>query len=367
MEQKQNKTYKEKFKEVSFPKDEQKHDHIVEWWYFNGNLKTKKTAKEISFMDCLFSVKPQEIDIPLIKNIPIKNLFFSHYLISDKTRFKHKTNPLCLVDKNNFTKPSLWINYDNSCLIEKKGESTYRVVNDFIDLELRSSKKPLLINKKGFIDLQTKTTYYYSLTRMETKGIVRMDKEWEEVEGLSWMDHQWAQTPLTEEDQWTWFSIQLENGTDIICFEYGNKHKTIHAGIIDKNEISSYPKKVIISPKDKKYKSKITHNEYVLEYTIEIPEFKTILEISPTKKEQEVIFGSINYWEGGIDIKGSIKGKNVNGKGFMELLPSSKNKKIVRAITQELKKNSFTKNIKELTSFSTKSLYMIGEEINKKK
>lgn len=360
------KIYKEQYSPIEFPKDTQKHNHIVEWWYFNGNLKTKKTQKEVSYMNCLFCVKPEKIEIPFIKNFPIKDLFFSHYLINDKNNFKQKTNPICLVDNNSFTKPLLWVNYDNSCLVEESANFNYRVVNSFMDLELKSLKNPLLVNNNGFIDLGTKTSYYYSLTRLQTKGIIKIGKSWEEVEGLSWMDHQWAQTPLTEEDQWIWFSIQLENGLDVVCFEYGNKQKTVHASIIDKNQKSLYPKTVEILKKNTKYSSLITKNEYILEYSIKIPELDIFLEISPIRKAQEVIFGSINYWEGGINICGKIKNRPVKGKGFMELLPNSKNKKFIRAIIQELKKNSFSGNLKEMTNLSTKSMYLLSEEINKR-
>lgn len=362
---KTGKKYKEIFKPIEFPKDEQKHNHIVEWWYFNGNLRTKKTKREVSYMDCLFCVKPDKIDIPFIKNFPFKNIFFSHYLISDKNKFKQKTNPLCLVDKNNFTKPLLWINYDNSCLIEEKVKYNYHIVNDFLDLELKSMKKPLLVNKKGFMDLGTKTTYYYSLTRLETKGIVRIGTDWEEVEGLSWMDHQWAQTPLTAEDQWTWFSIQLENGIDLVCFEYGDKQKTINASIIDKDQKTFYPSKINILPKENRYSSTITKNQYILTYLIEIPELNIFLETSPMRKDQEIIFGSISYWEGGINVKGKMNGKTIKGKGFMELVPNSKNREMIKTISHELKKKSFAANLKDLANFSTKSLYLLNEKINK--
>jgi predicted secreted hydrolase len=362
----EKKTYKEKFEPITFPKDESRHNHIVEWWYFNGNLKTKKEKKEVSYMDCLFCVKPKKIDIPLIKNVPIKNLFFSHYLISDEKKFKHKTNPLCLVDKNNFTKPNLWINYDNSCLIEKRDNNRYHIVNDFIDLDLFQTKRPLLINTNGFMDLGSKTTYYYSLTRLDTKGFVKMEKEWKEVEGISWMDHQWAQTPLTEEDQWTWFSIQLDDGTDIICFEYGNKIRTLHASVMDKDQKSYHYSDISIVPKEKKYHSKVTKKDYSLEYIITIPGLGIELETSPIRSEQEMVFGSINYWEGPIRLVGKMKGKKIRGKGFMELLPNTKNKSIMNSVIQEVRKKPFKENLKEITSISTKSIYLLGEELSNK-
>ncbi|MCK9393580.1 MAG: lipocalin-like domain-containing protein [Candidatus Paceibacterota bacterium] len=360
------KTYKETFTSIKFPQDEQKHDHIIEWWYFNGNLKAIN-GEEFFFMDCLFSAKTKKVNIPFIKNLPLKNIFFSHYLLANKEESKQKINPLCLVDKNNFQKPLLWINYDNGCLIEETAPFSYHIVNDFIDLKLESTKNPLLLNKNGFIDLEMKTTYYYSLTRLKTTGLVKTKSGWTEVKGLSWMDHQWAQTPLTSDDEWTWLSLQLDNNTDILCFVYGNRIKTCHASIIDEKGLITSTNNVSIKSIDTKYTSKLTKQTYQLHYSIEIPEYKISLETSPIKINQEMIFGAINYWEGGINIKGTIKNKPISGKGFMELLPPTKNKQILKAILQELKKNSLTENIREMANISSKAIYSLSEDLKKKK
>ncbi|MDD5639771.1 MAG: lipocalin family protein [Candidatus Pacebacteria bacterium] len=361
------KTYKEEFIPIKFPQDEQKHDHIIEWWYFNGNLKANN-GDDFFFMNCLFSAKTKKANIPFIKNLPLKNLCFSHYLLANKNDSKQRINPFCLIDKNNFQKPLLWINYDNGCLIEETEPFTYHIVNDFVDLKLKSTKNPLFLDKKGFIDLGIKTTYYYSLTRLETTGYVKIKTEWIEVKGLSWMDHQWAQTPLTSDDEWTWFSLQLDDGTDILCFIYGNKTKTCHASIINKKgQIVSTNNISIKAINSNKYISKLTKQTYNLHYSIEIPEYKISLQTSPVKTNQEMIFGAINYWEGGINIKGSIKNKSISGKGFMELLPPTKNKQILKAVIQEIKKNSLTENIKEMASISSKTIYSLSEDLKKKK
>ncbi|MFA6251997.1 MAG: lipocalin-like domain-containing protein [Candidatus Paceibacterota bacterium] len=358
------KTYKEEFSPIVFPQDEQKHDHIIEWWYFNGNLKTKD-GKDFFFMNCLFSAKTKKINIPLIKNFPFKNIFFSHYLLSGEKASYSKINPLCLVDKNNFQKPLLWINYDNGCLIRETKPFEYNIANDFIDLELKSKKPPLLLDKKGFIDLGIKTTYYYSLTQLETTGLIKVDNKWIEVTGLSWMDHQWAQTPLTSDDEWIWFSLQLSDGTDILCFNYGNEIKTSHASIINKKGEIFSTNKVSVLSLGTGYTSKATNTKYELEYQIDIPEYGISIRTSPIKKTQEMIFGTINYWEGGITIKGEKQNKKISGRGFMELLPKVQKKKILKAVVQELKKNSFMGNIKEMADISTKAILALSEELKK--
>jgi len=358
------KKYKEKYKEIIFPQDEQKHKHIIEWWYFNGNLKSKN-GKSFSYMNCLFFTNPKKVDISFLKNIPLNDLYFSHYLLSNnKDKFESKINPICLMDKNSFTKPLLWAGYDNDCFIKEVSPFKYHIINDFVDLFLESEKDPLLLGGKGFLDLKIKTTFYYSLTRLKTTGIVKDNNKWVQVDGLSWMDHQWAQTPLTKDDKWIWFSIQLNNNCEIVCFVYGEEVKTFHASMLnEKNKIET-TEKVEIIPKEKKYKNIKTGDYYCLEYTIRIPDFDLEIETEPFKKEQEMIFGNIKYWEGGIKVKGKLKNKKVEGIGFSELLTSPRSG-LVKNLFDRLKSNPI-KNIKEVTDIGAKSIYIINEKIQKK-
>lgn len=357
------KIYKEKYRPIEFPRDEQKHDHIIEWWYFNGNLRAGN-GRTFSYMNCLFAAKPDKIDIPFLKKGPIKELFFSHYLLSDnKSQFKNITNPLCIVDNNSFTKPLLWVNYDNSCLIEETAPFKYHVVNDFIDLNLESQKNPLLVNKSGFLDLSVKTTYYYSLTRLKTEGIIKENGKWIKVSGLSWMDHQWAQTPLTDDDKWRWFSIQLDNNCEIVCFVYGDEIKTGHASMIDGRGNIKTTDRIELLPGKTKYENKKTGSEYRLEYKINIPAFGLTIKTSPLKKEQEMVFETIKYWEGGIKIKGKMNGQSVSGLGFCELVTEPRDSLVEYIIGKA--KTSPIKNIKSLSDLSLKSIYLLNQKMKK--
>ena len=362
---KKMKTHEEKFRPLKFPKDHQKHNHAIEWWYFNGNLKAKNN-KTFSYMHCLFSAKPKKIKIPILSQVPLDTLFFSHYLLSDnKKRMKSKISPLCLMNKNSFQKPRLFAQYDNSCLIEECGFGKYRVINDFVDLKMEEKKPVLLLNKKGFIDIKAKTTYDYSLPRLKTTGIVKQNNRWTEVEGISWMDHQWAQAPVVDEDQWTWFSIQLKDKNDLVVISYGHKIKTLHSSLSTPEREVQTSDKVDIRPKKMFYKSPKTKTSYPLEYDIEIKDFDLKLNVKPMKKDQEIIFGPINYWEGSIKVKGTLRGEKTEGLGFMEILPQIKDKNLIKIILKEYKNNSIIGHVKELSNLSAKSIYFLIDKLNK--
>jgi predicted secreted hydrolase len=345
--------HKEKFKPLKFPRDEQKHNHIIEWWYFNGNLESAN-GQSFSYMTTLFATKPRLVKIPFLQNIPLKTLYFSHHLLADNYnhKFWDKVNPICLVDPNSFSKPLLWIEYDNSCLIEEYKLFNFHIANDFVDLKLKSLKKPLLVNEKGFIDLQVKSTYYYSLTNLKTSGLIKVKDKWIPVKGLSWMDHQWAQTPMTKDDKWIWFSLQLKNGWDIMAVIYGDQVKTSHASMIDKSNRIKTTSNVFFKTLPPKYFSKETGAEYQLGYEIFLPDWCLKLTAKPYNKAQEMIFGNINYWEGGMDIQGKLGDKNISGQGFLELVGSLMKKSLTRIYLRKFQKLSW----KKLTSVVAEQL-----------
>jgi len=140
------------------------------------------------------------------------------------------------------------------------------------------------------------------------------------VEGKAWMDHQWANTRHNK-DEWNWFSFQLENGTDIMCVEYNNNGtKEYEADIIDAHGKQTHTKNVRIVPQKKLWRSKKTGASYPLTWHITIPEEQIQFSTQALLSNQEIIFGDINYWEGPLRAQGTIKGKKVQGVGFMELV-----------------------------------------------
>ncbi len=317
-----------KYKKLKFPRDEQAHKNIIEWWYFNGNLEDSK-GNDYAFMNCLFKADIKKVKIAFLKS-PFKTSYFSHSLLSDikNKKFYPEVNPLSLISTDSFSKPFLFINYASpslkgytNCVIESLGKGIYHLKTRDVDLVLSSVKKPLLEGGKGFINLDPEKTYYYSLTNLKTKGKIKIKGKWIAVKGKSWMDHQWADVPYDRDKaKWTWFSVQLQNNMELVCFEYDNSLKKTYLASI------SYPDNrqktfsdIKFKPLGKNWKSKKTGTIYPLSWEIQIPEAKLSLDVDALVDDQEINFGTINYFEGPLKVRGKLDGKTVAGKGFMEL------------------------------------------------
>ena len=348
---------------IVLPKDNGPHDFIVEWWYFNGHLYDKK-GKEYGFMDCFFKVDLAKVNIPHLSPHLVKDIFkngeyihFAHSVISDISRNKSykEIQNISLVSKDSFKKDLLYINYKNAHIVGNSlnGEIIETASNNFhiqtrnINLELESRKKPLLEGGHGYVGTPSSGSYYYSFTNMEVGGSINIKGKDIEVRGKAWMDHQWANA-VYKKDKWTWFSFQLDNGTEIMCVEYDTEiGGDILIDIIDKDGNQKQYKKANIKPIGKFWKSKKTKAKYPLSWNIEIKEVNMIIDAKALMKKEEMIFGQINYWEGPMKVIAKIGGKKIKGKGFMELVgyPSDYNYLLLEG--EELEKGVF-KRMKNL-------------------
>jgi predicted secreted hydrolase len=222
----------------------------------------------------------------------------------------------------------LFVNYIDSnflggytvSVMDEQSPFQYRLRSKDFDLHLKSIKKPLLEGGQGYLNLGERSTYYYSLTNLATEGVIRIKGKEIKVKGKSWMDHQWADAPYAKE-KWNWFSLQLKDNTEIICFELvGADKKMALADISYPDGRSEHFGRVILTPIGQEWRSSKTQAKYPLEWLIEIPEKKIKLRVKPLVKNQEMIFGTINYWEGPLEVAGSFSGKKVSGFGFLELV-----------------------------------------------
>ena len=323
----------DKFEPIKFPKDELSHDCVTEWWYFNGHLEDERQNK-YSFMNCLFKVDVKRSDfkklkIPFLNKVPLKTIYFPHSILLDikRKKFYSKIDYVSLISRDSFSKQLLFINYINPITVKGYTNKTiegidkfkYRLKTEDIDLILTSVKKPLLEGGNGYIDFWMKGSYYYSLTNLKTEGTIRIENRLIKVKGKSWMDHQWANKSYSR-DKWTWFSIQLDNETEMVCFKYDNGGaKAYLASISYPDDKQEHISEVKLTPLGTKWTSPKTKAEYHLSWRIEIPSKAIDLEVTPLVKDQEMIFGTINYWEGPLTVKGLFNNQKVNGVGFLEI------------------------------------------------
>ncbi len=207
-------------------------------------------------------------------------------------------------------------------------------------MKLTSTKIPLLEGGKGYLDLHSKMTYYYSLTNLKTEGRIKIKNKWIDVSGKSWMDHQWADASYSK-DRWDWFSFQLDDDTEIVCCVYDDgKVKTYFADISYPDNKQEHYQDVEIVPLEKQWISPKSKAVYPLAWKIKIPAKNIELNLTAKIENQEMLFGSINYWEGPLQVDGDFGGEKVKGVGFMELVGYSSQYTNVKYLSDEIGKTA---------------------------
>lgn len=301
-------------KRIRLPEDELPHNNqAIEWWYFNGFLNGKN---KYAFMTTLFKADREKANIKLL-SIPLKTIYFSHTLLYDlnSKKIKKEILPIVVPSLDSFSRKELFVNYfypiKRSFLNYEisRNSGILRLKTAFFDLQLEQKKKTMLESGTGYIDFGNKSTFYYSYPNMKAEGWIGNEK----VSGKAWHDKQWSKQGFID-DSWIWFSFQLPNNTEIVCFDYkGFKLATI--SYPDNHQESFHD--ISISPVKETWKSFESGIHYSLNWEINIPGFK--IKVSPIISNSEINTGSIYYWEGPVTAK-------INGlaaQGFMELLPKA--------------------------------------------
>jgi predicted secreted hydrolase len=221
--------------------------------------------------------------------------------------------------KESFTNKLLFFEYDN-CELREKKLFNYTLKNKFLELELKSNKQPLLENKTGIIKDSKYYTYYYSLTNLKTKGIIKWKNKLIDVQGKSWHDHQWMGN-ITKNIKWDWFSIMLDNNEEIVISrtKASDEDFKVYATKIDSKNKQKTTHKVTLTPKKKITLNKI---EYVVDWQIKIPDWNLDLNAKAIHDKQQMEYKFLTYWEGPILIEclNTNTKKKIKGQGFLEMV-----------------------------------------------
>jgi predicted secreted hydrolase len=320
-----------------FPKDHGAHnDFNSEWWYFSGNL-SAQNGRRFGYELAIFRAGTFN---PLIDNNknPYDQKYMAHFALTDiaDKNFYYKEN-LSLspginagADANPF---KVWLgnwvvsgNFANNNFLKPDFHIQASTKDYSIDLNLNSLKPLVLQGEKGISrkgQAKKDYSYYYSLTRLSTTGKVQVKGIDYNVSGLSWMDHEWSNSDFgRNENGWDWFSIQLNNNTEIMFYQLRNKDggRSIYSEgtliLEDGKTIRLNPEEVKIEPVD--YWESEIHAKYPSGWKFSIPDRGIYLMLTPYIKNQELEL-LLNYWEGAVSIKGKYMNKEISGSGYVEL------------------------------------------------
>ena len=322
----------------SFPSDHGSHKTFkTEWWYYTGNLDTEEGRHfgyELTFFRTALSAKVLQRN----SSWSSANIYMAHFAVTDVKnrsfyafdRFSRDGLSLAGAQSKPF---KVWL---EDWMVS--GENVLPMVltasekNISINLTLSGKKPVVLQGNKGLSRKGPSTgnaSYYYSYTRMNTEGSIKIDNNNFHVHGLSWMDREWSTSAL-EQNQvgWDWFAFQLSDGREVMYYQIRKKDGTAES-LSNGTLINTDGTGKFLSLNDVKlqvidyWKSSDGKAVYPSLWYLAIPEENMELHIIPYIPDQELNL-TVRYWEGAVKIEGTCKGKNISGNGYVELTGYSK-------------------------------------------
>jgi predicted secreted hydrolase len=321
--------------QFSFPRDHASHpDYRVEWWYYTGNLETKE-GRRFGYQLTFFRTGVvREPDNP--SRWAVRDLFLAHFAISDIEQQSFRSFER--INRSGIgwagadtTAYRVW-NEEWEAKLDVRDHLLTAVDRDAsIELRLVPQKGEVVhgvnsISRKG--PAEGNASHYYSLTRLDTEGRITVKGESFQVTGLSWMDHEFGSSFLEEQQVgWDWFSIQLNDGRELMLFQLRREDGTIDprssGTIIDADGRSTHIRfgEFSLAPGGP-WSSALSGATYPTEWQIELPGQKLQLRVRAVLNDQELITTEstgVTYWEGSIAAEGTAGETRVRGRGYLEM------------------------------------------------
>lgn len=320
---------------LEFPRDHGAHpDYRQEWWYYTGNLRTpggRRFGVQLTF----FRFGHGAFDAYRESAWRNEHSWMAHFAVSDvESGVLHAwqdyaRGALSLAGAT--AAPfRVWVNgwsvgqddveHDgfDATLEAAAGDTRLR-------LALQGSAPPLLQGEAGYSakDAREETaSYYYSLPNLEASGTLEFDGERFEVSGRAWMDREWSTEVLSKEQRgWDWFALRLAGSGTLMLFQVrgdadAHFRYAVHVGADGRARY--YGNEAIELSPTAWWRSEATGSRYPVAWQLSIEPADIDLAVAAAFRNQELTL-DFSYWEGVVDVEGSVDNERVRGEGYMEL------------------------------------------------
>ena len=314
---------------ISFPVDEGRHvSEPIEWWYVSGHFTGETSGNDYSFMLTYFYYPELGFDGFRILNITDHSdgSFFQDVKPLNYTRLS--TTEMDLEADVFLGGTEYWRNLKDGSnnAIPFEYEIYAAIAGVTFDAEMATTKRPLILGDDGYLEIGNMNyTYYYSQTENDLTGSFTFNGITENITGTSWIDRQFGDfNPLTGE-KYEWFSLKLSNSMDINMWNiFTNddlipntpEYRILSAYV---NESTQYTESDFELERLQFFCTPDEVNCYAKQWRLTSTTNNLDLTITALYETSEVQL-PFRFFEGAVEISGTVNGAAVTGVGFTELL-----------------------------------------------
>lgn len=324
----------------AFPRDHGSHDDYgLEWWYFTGHVHDR-SARRFGYEVTFFR---KAIDDARVRDHPsrwaLRHLYFAHLALTDVDgaafRFSEKLSRAAFGKAGaDPGRMKVWIDRWTLEPVTEDHGRLHLTAQDGgfgVDLTLTPEKPPVIHGREGISRKGTgpgQASHYYSLSRLGTRGTVRVGGQPFEVTGASWMDHEFGSGGLSEDlVGWDWFSVQFDSNVELMLYllrKRDGSHDPASSGtlILPDGTSRHLERADFVVRTWEQWTSPLSHATYPAKWTLEVPSVPLRVTVTPVLSDQElrtVNSTRVTYWEGAVDVRGHYRDAPVTGNGYVEL------------------------------------------------
>lgn len=314
-----------------FPEDHGPHPGFRnEWWYLTGNLQTA-AGRRFGYQVTFFSAAmrpPQTTGADSAWDSA--HLWMAHFAITDveagtheaRERFSRANPGLAGAQVTPF---KVWL--EDWTLAGNGNDFPWRLQvkdqNLALNLDLTNAKPPALQGEQGLSQKSPaagNASYYYSLTRMPSSGVLTIGNETFQVSGNSWLDREWSTSALADDQNgWDWFSLQFDDGQELMYYQLrtdsGVPHANSQGNWTDRNGRQQLINNTDIVLEETAYWTSPAGIRYAtgwrMTYDNQQWQIKAMV-------DAQLMDLSIPYWEGAVDVLNADGA--VVGRGYLEMV-----------------------------------------------
>lgn len=319
----------------SFPEDHGPHpEYRNEWWYVTGNLDAndgRRFGYELTLFRFALAPEPKP-QSAIRSDWATEQVYIGHFAITDVEagefhvgqRYSRGAAGLAGADSEPF---NVWLD-DWHIKVNEEGAWTLKASDENVEIEvdLAAIKAPVLNGKEGLSqksDREGNASYYYSITRLETRGRIRIDDEEYPVSGTSWLDREWGSSALSRQQVgWDWFALQLSDGRELMFYNLrrddGSVDHNSAGTMTSANGSYEYLSLSDVNIEVQDHWESEFGGRYPSRWSISIPDRQLEIDVTPVLANQE-LSTTVRYWEGAVDVRGRAGDEQIDGRGYVEL------------------------------------------------
>ena len=322
-----------------FPDDHGPHPaYRTEWWYYTGNLKSA-AGRHFGFQLTFFrtALNAPSDRAGRASAWGTQDVYMAHFALSDVAdrrfhAFQRLSRTALGLAGASAAPFRVWLEDWSVTGETSPGQPVSMQLSAeeqdvALDLRLVSDKPVVLHGRNGLSQKGAavgQASYYYSLTRLRSTGIIRLGDEVFQVQGLSWMDREWSTSVLSDDLRgWDWFALQLTNGQELMVYQIRRQSGELHplsSGTLV--AVDGTPRTLTSADFQievlQTWQSPTDGTAYPAQWRVRIPGEALELTITPYLADQEM-HTLIRYWEGAVRAQGTVQGRPLEGDGYVEL------------------------------------------------